>query len=104
MQQSDLRRRLVTYALWGEVALLIVVGSIMTAVRTVTPEEVVPQGDGTVTVLLGDPYDIWPIGVALLCVGLALLGAILLVEAYGTRRGSPSSLAEAERDDQRQAP
>lgn len=68
-------------ALWAEAVILIVVGSIMIAVRSFIAWEYVDEGNGVTTATNGVPVEIWPIGLALLCVGLLTLTAVLVIEA-----------------------
>ena len=51
-----------------------------------------PNGDGTQT---GQPYDIVGVGTCLLCVGLLILAALLIVEAYGPKVTERSSTPDA---------
>ena len=51
-----------------------------------------PNGDGTQT---GQSYDIVGVGTGLLCVGLLILAALLIVEAYGPKVTERSSTPDA---------
>ena len=50
------------------------------------------NGDGTQT---GQSYDIVGVGTGLLCVGLLILAALLIVEAYGPKVTERSSTPDA---------
>ncbi|MGZ0713120.1 hypothetical protein ACWPKO_32770 (plasmid) [Coraliomargarita sp. W4R53] len=75
------RRKVARLLLWAQAIVLIVVGTIMTSVRTFTQWEEYPDEGGGMTAYSGDTIEIWPIGLALLCVGLVVLAAALVVEA-----------------------
>lgn len=78
--QSD-RRKLARLILWAQAIILIVIGTIMTSVRTFTQWEEYADDSGGMTSYTGETIEIWPIGLALLCVGLVVLAAALVVEA-----------------------
>lgn len=90
------RRDIARIALWIEAVILIVVGWIVTAVRTVTPWDEFVDESGTVTATSGQPFDIWPIGLALLCVGLAILAVALVVEAVRPSERAAEPVASGE--------
>lgn len=59
-------------------------------ITTVTAVKWTSNGDGSDT---GEPYDIVGVGTGLLCVGLLVLAALLLLEGYGPKRSIGSGAA-----------
>ena len=61
-------------------------------ITTVTAVKWTPTGDGSET---GEPYDIVGVGTALLSVGLLVLAALLIIEAYRPRVSGSASTPDA---------
>jgi hypothetical protein len=79
--ETSNRKTIARAALWAEAVILIVVGSIMTSVRSFIAFDYVDEGNGVTTATNGVTVEIWPIGLALLCVGLLTITAVLVIEA-----------------------
>lgn len=61
-------------------------------ITTVTAVKWTPNGDGSET---GEPYDIVGVGTGLLCVGLLVLAALLIIEGYRARPSGSASTPDA---------
>lgn len=87
------RQKIARLFLWAQAIILIVIGIVMTSVRTFTEWEEYADDSGSVTAEMGETIEIWPIGLALLCVGLLVLAAALVVEA--SRADAPIAAGDA---------
>ncbi|MDT0184852.1 hypothetical protein Q9S36_32180 [Microbacterium sp. ARD31] len=83
MTETKTVRRLARAAVWVLCIGLTITGTIMTSVREIVVghDEYSVEG-GVVSSNVEDVVAIWPIGLGLLCVGLAALVAVLVIEAY----------------------
>lgn len=77
-------------AVWALPVVLIITG--INFITTVTGVKWTPNGEGAPS---GEPYDIVGVGTALLSVGLLVLAALLIIEAYRPRVSGSASTPDA---------
>ena len=77
-------------AVWALPVVLIITG--INFITTVTGVKWTPNGDGSPS---GESYDIVGVGTGLLCVGILILAALLVVEAYRPRVNGSASTPDA---------
>jgi len=77
-------------AVWALALVLIITG--IGFITTVTGVKWTPDGEGG---SYGEPYDIVGVGTALLSVGLLVLAALLIIEAYRPRVSGSASTPDA---------
>ena len=77
-------------AAWALSVVLIITG--INFITTVTGVKWTPNGDGSQS---GESYDIVGVGTALLSVGLLVLAALLIIEAYRPRVSGSASTPDA---------
>jgi hypothetical protein len=84
------RQILARIGAWGLSLTLIITG--IAFITTVTAYRWTPAGDGSFD---GQPYDIVGVGTGLLCVGLLVLAALLIIEGYRPRSSGSGSTPDA---------
>ena len=77
-------------AAWALSVVLIITG--INFITTVTGVKWTPNGDGSQS---GESYDLVAPGTGLLCVGLLVLAALLIIEAYRPRVSGSASTPDA---------